>query len=213
MLRPILIAGLLLAVVAPDTVDAQRRNRHRATPQHRVQWGNPFSFEPFVGFFHDAYDIGDDDSRNTFTAGLKLGYDIGARTRLLGTVGYARSDDVANNAGAANYNVYDNTWILTVAGAEFDVVPGATSASVGLQAGAGWRKTTLDESVGPIPLPANPPSDDGYSAYEVIVPSATLRHAVSRRASLSLTALDYIFDVFEGPAEHSPAVTLGLSIR
>lgn len=204
MLKRTLLALVALALLAPADAQAQRRRGYEG-------FGNDFTFEPHVGFFRDAYDIGDDDDRTTWLAGMRLGYRIASRARLLGTLAYARSDDVADNPDAAAYNVYDNTWILTTLGGEYDVVPGNTSVSLGLQGGAGWRKTTLEETVG-VPLPGQA-SDDGYSAIDVIVPSITLRHWFSRRAAITLGLQDYIFDVFEGPADHSPAGSVGVTVR
>lgn len=199
---------VLMFLLLPGSVEGQRRRVHVS-----VDRGNPFSFEPYVGFYRDAYDIGEDDDRTTYLVGFQLGHRLGDRARLLGTVGYAKADDVASNPGDVVTNVYDNTWILTTLGAEYAVVPGNTSIAVGAQAGVGWRKTTIDEDEGSLPMPGQAGSDDGFAALDVVVPHVTLRYWVTRRAALTLRVQDYMFDVFEGPVDHAPAATLGLTIR
>ena len=92
------------------------------------------------------------------------------------------------------------------------MIPGRTSASLGLQLGAAWRKVTVDETIGN-PLPGTDQSDDGYTAYEVLAPGLTVRHRLTPRAAIALTLEDYVFDLFEGPVDHSPAVSLGFSFR
>ncbi len=200
---------LALGLLVPGPVEAQRRRDWRIVVERQH---NDFTFEPHVGFFRDAYDIGADDDRTTWLAGMRLGYRLASRARLLGTLAFARSDDIASRSDAASYNVYDNTWILTTIGAEYDVVPGRTSVALGLQGGAGWRKTTFEEAVGTDPDPVIV-SDDGYSAIDVVVPSVTFRHWFARRAALTIGLQDYIFDVLEGPVDHSPAGSVGVTLR
>jgi hypothetical protein len=106
-------------------------------------------------------------------------------------------------------DIYDNVWVLTTAGAEYDVIPGRTSASLGAEAGFGWRRTDLAAS-----LPDGQDlSSDSFAAYEVIVPALTLRHRLGNRAAASLALQDYMFDVLEGPTQHSLALTFGLTFR
>lgn len=205
MLERTILVLAVLALLAPADASAQRRGGHYE------RGGNDFTFEPHVGFFRDAHDIGADDDRTTWLAGMRLGYRLSDRARLLGTLAYAESDDIADAPDSDEYNLYDNTWIITTLGAEYDVIPGRTAVSLGMQGGAGWRKTTFDEAVGsPGPPQA---SDDGYAAVDVVVPSITLRHWFARRAAITLGLQDYMFDVFEGPVEHSPAGSVGVTLR
>src|SRR5690606_6200299 len=138
-----LLFALLVLVVAPSGLEAQR-GRRIGEPAYR----NPFSLEPYGGAFRDAYDLS--DSQSALLLGLRLGYSLGSRVRLLANLGYTRAADVAFNAAPAV--PYDNVWVLTTAGAEFDVIPGRTSASLGAEAGLGWRRTELGD--GPVPPPA-----------------------------------------------------------
>lgn len=205
MLRRTILALAVVGLLIPADADAQRRRGGYD------RGGNDFTFEPHVGFFRDAHDIGADDDRTTWLAGMRLGYRLTQRARLLGTLAYSQSDDVADAPDSDDYNLYDNTWIITTLGAEYDVIPGRTAVALGLQGGAGWRKTTFDEAVGTPDAPE--PSDDGYSAVDVVVPSITLRHWFARRAAITIGLQNYMFDVFEGPVDHSPAGSLGVTLR
>ena len=211
-MRRILVLIVFALVVLPTGVFAQSRNKTKARHSSReCCWGNRFSLEPYGGALKDPYDASTDDENTSVLAGVKLGYLLGARTRLIGNVAYTESDNVANANGLGSYFVYDNTWVFTTGGAEFDVVPGRTSASVGLQVGAAWRRVDLDGQVG-TPIGA-PQADAGFSAYEVVIPSLTLRHRLTSRATISVGLHDNIFDVLEGPAQHGVGATLGVSFR
>jgi hypothetical protein len=171
-----------------------------------------FAVEPYVGLFHDAYDIGANGSTGTL-AGVRVAYDLGARTRLVGNVGGGRTSDVAQNApGLEDYWVYGNRWLMTTVGAERDLLAGRTSLALGLEAGAGWRKTLTEDQVG---APTEPGLylGRGYAFYDVVVPSLTLRREITPRASVTLGVSDYVFDVLEWSPDHSPALSLGVSLR
>jgi hypothetical protein len=172
--------------------------------------GNRFSLEPYAGAMKDAYDFSPDGENTGYLVGFRVGYLLGGRTRLLGNVGYSSSDDVVNPGPLAAYPIYDNTWVFTTAGAEFDVVPGRTSASLGLQGGAAWRRVDVDGFVGG-PVPAD--GDEGFSAQEVLIPALMLRHRLTGRMTITAGLQDNIFDFLEGPAKHSLAVTAGVSFR
>lgn len=169
-----------------------------------------FRLEPYAGAFVDAYDISPDGKNTGALLGLRLGYAAGERARLTANVGYASSEHVSNPNRVTDYNVFDNNWVLTTVGAEYDVLPGRTSASLGLEVGAGWRKVSQAGMVG---APAAEEFGTTYSAYDVVVPALTVRHALSARTALSLSVRDHMFDVLEGPVDHSPAVTLGVVLR
>ena len=174
-------------------------------------YGNRFSLEPYAGALKDPYDISPDDKNTTTLVGGRVGYQLGYRTRLLGNIGYSKSDNVANSSGLPSYFVYDNTWVFTTAGAEFDVVPGRTSASLGLQGGAAWRRVDLDGQVG-VPVGTSQ-EDRGFHGSEVVIPSLTLRHRFTSRLTAMAGIHDNIFDVFEGPAKHGMAATFGVAFR
>ena len=217
----VLIAALLCS---PAVADAQSRSKSKSTSKRTPArvihvsrgdrdccWGNRFSFEPYAGAMNDAYDASPDDENTAYLVGFRVGYLLSYRSRLMGNIGYSKSDDVANPFGSPAYFVYDNTWVFTTAGGEFDVVPGRTSVSLGLQGGAAWRRLDLDGVVGaPIDQPT---PDDGFSAQEVLIPGLTFRHRLTNRMTVMAGLHDNIFDFLEGPAEHSLAVTAGIAFR
>jgi hypothetical protein len=208
----------LVALVAPAVAQAQHKRKpdyvvtvRRSDHERDCCWGNRWTFEPYAGAIQDAYDASPDGDETGYLVGLRLGYLVGARTRLQANFGYSQTDNVSNPNGLSSYFVYDNNWIFTTGGGEFDVVPGRTSASVALQAGAAWRKVDVDGQIG---TPAGTPqADPGFSAQEVVIPSVLLRHRLTSRATLTAGLHDYIFDVFEGPARHGVGVTLGAAFR
>jgi hypothetical protein len=203
----VLVAVLMVGML-PAAGEAQRRGQQR--DRFVENYANRFSLEPYAGAFKDAFDAG--ETNTGYLVGMRVGYDVGWRGRLQLNAGYSEVDDVALGAAGADYFLYDNNWIFTTLGGEFDVIPGRTSASLGVQAGAAWRKVTVDEQVGN-PAPGTNQSEDGYTAYEVLAPGLSLRHRLTPRAAIALAFEDYIFDLFEGPVDHSPAVTLGFTFR
>jgi hypothetical protein len=221
-MKRLLFTVLIVGVLTPAVADAQyarsKKNPKRSTTRvvqirHNDDccWGNRFSLEPYAGAMKDAYDISPDDENTAYLVGFRVGYQLSRRSRLLGNVGYSKSDDVANPSGLADYYVYDNTWVFTTAGGEFDVVPGKTSASLGLQGGAAWRQVDVDGSQG---SPVGTPLDDReFSAQEVLIPSLSLRHRLTSRMTVMAGLHDNIFDFLEGPAKHSLALTAGISFR
>jgi hypothetical protein len=201
-----LLTALLLVAVIPASAEAQRRRGQDRMPD---RYWNRFSLEPYAGAFKDAYDAS--DSNTGYLVGMRLGYEFGWRGRVMLNAGYSEVDDVASPITSPDFFVYDNNWIFTTLGGEFDVIPGNTSASVGVHGGAAWRKVTLDERIGdPI---GSPEDDDGYSAQGILVPGLTVRQRIGPRAALSLAFEDYIFDLSDGPVDHSPALSLGFTFR
>jgi hypothetical protein len=192
-----IIAGVSLALVVllPDGAEAQRRGRY-----------NEFSFSPYLGAYKDAYDLEPDGSDLGFLVGFKAGWEAGNRTNLHLNLGYAQADDVASR-GAITSPVRDNQWVLLTGGGDFALVPGPTAIALAVDLGFGWRRTPIDEANGEIDL-----ESDGWGTYEVVAPGLTLRHRFSPRTAFWLSLQDYIFDVLED-AEHSPALTVGLSFR
>jgi hypothetical protein len=223
-MKKLLFAVLAASLIAPSLADAQHsrsksKSTTRKSPTRVVQlrnsddccWGNRFSFEPYAGALKDVYDISPDDENTAYLVGFRVAYRLSGRTRLLGNIGYSKSDDVASPGGLPSYYVYDNRWIFTTAGGEFDVVPGRTSVSLGLHGGAAWRQTDVDGVVG---TPVGPPEfESNYSAQEVVIPGLSLRHRLSSRATVMVGLHDNIFDFLEGPAKHSLALTAGIAFR
>lgn len=216
MTRKWYVLALTGLILMPASAEAQRRTQQRSParqPQaQRVNdytYYNRWSLEPYAGAFRDAYDLS--GVSTGYLVGGRIGYVIGPRWRLNANVGYNETRDVAYSPVPTGVQ-YDNKWVLTTAGAEFDVVPGRTSASVGVNAGAGWRRVDLNDD-GAVPQPGQSLASTGFSAYEVVVPGVTLRHRLTSRAAVLLRFEDYMFDVFEGPTDHSLAVSLGLAFR
>jgi|SRR5919108_365921 hypothetical protein len=193
-MRTIAAVSLALLILLPDFVEAQRRWRY-----------NEFSFSPYVGAYKDAYDVGADGSDLGFLVGFKAGWEPGARTILHLNLGYAQADDVASRGTIAS-PVYDNQWVLLTGGGDFALVPGPTSIALTAEAGIAWRRTPIDEP-DDVDIDAG-----GWGTYEVAAPGLTLRHRFSPRTGFWISLQDYIFDALED-AEHSPALTLGLSFR
>lgn len=191
--------ALAMVALAPADADAQRR------------WAghdyNKFSFEPYAGAFMDAYDLEPDDSNLGWIAGLRAGYQAARRVNLHVNLGYASTGDVATRPLPTD-PIYDNQWIMLTGGADFALVPGNTSVALGADFGVAWRRTRADD-----PLPDAGFDDDGWAAYPVVVPGFVVRHQFTPRAGVFGSVQDYIFDVFDGTAQHSPAFTAGLSFR
>ena len=220
-MRKMMLVLVVLFAFSPAMAEAQSRSKSKRAPVRIVHvkradrdccWGNRFSFEPYAGAMNDAYDSSPDDENTGYLVGFRIGFLLSNRIRLLGNIGYSESDDVINTIPTpTSYFVYDNTWVFTTAGGEFDVVPGRTSVSLGLQGGAAWRRVDLDGSVG-TPI-GTPTPDDGFTAREVLIPGLALRHRLGSHITIMGGLHDNIFDFFDGPAKHSLAVTAGIAFR
>ncbi|MGH7459542.1 MAG: hypothetical protein ACREMA_00760 [Longimicrobiales bacterium] len=210
-MRSILVLAMAATIIGlvPNDAGAQRR-RPPFNNNNDCCFGNRFYLEPYGGALRDAYDISADDHLG-YLVGFRAGYMLNSRLRIVGNLSYNYAEDVADPGPLTNYYVYDNIWVVTTGGAEFEIVPGNTSAALGLQAGVAWRRLDLDGTVG-IPTTA-PESTDSYSAYEVLIPSITARQRLTTRASLVIGLHDQIFNLLEGTAKHSLALTLGASFR
>jgi hypothetical protein len=214
----VLAAALLLSPLTADAQQNKSKGRSTSTRTVRITskhddccWVNRFSLEPYAGALRDAYDSSPDDENTALLLGFRVGYSLSSRARLLGNVAYSESDNVIDPRGVGSYYIYDNTWVFTTGGAEFDVVPGRTSASIGLQGGVAWRRVDLDGTVGTPLTPSE--EDDGFSSQEVVIPALMARHRITQRATFVVGIQDYIFDFLEGPARHSLAATAGLAFR
>jgi hypothetical protein len=193
------ILAALVGLAAPGALNAQQ-----------VQAGR-FSFEPYAGAFRDPYDIGNDDKDVGFFGGARASYDLGIRTRVIANLAYAETEDVAFSSNASNRRIWNNRWIHTTAGLEFDLIPGATRLAAGLQGGVAWRNNSIARELG-TPLPDGYFPSNEWASYGVVVPSLSLQHQLGNRVALALRAADYLFPD-EGGLVHSPAVTFGLDLR
>ena len=170
--------------------------------------GNRWSVAPYGGLFKDAYDASRDGNNTGWHAGMRVGYDLGMRARLLGNVGYAESDDVANDPFAERH-VYDNQYVLTTAGIEYDILPGPTSVALGLEAGGTWREVSFDRTIGdPV---ASDLMESGYTFNFTVVPGVSVRHSFTPRTALELAIRDYIYP--EAEVEHSMSLAIGFRFR
>lgn len=190
-------AGVL---AAPGSLEAQRRTA--------CCKANPWSFSPYAGFIKDAYDISPDGDDTGWQLGFRIGYALSERARLIGNIGYAESDDVSSGPMTVDRVVYDNQYIITMGGAEYDIIPGNTSVSLGGEVGGLWREVAQDEQIGQ-PLPGQS-LESGYSFYFALAPTLTVRHGFSARTALEIGVRDYI--VPDG-VDHMPALTIGFRFR
>lgn len=203
MTHPLARLAVLAALLVPSTAVAQSLDA--PAPGH-------FAVEPHVGLFFDTYDISADGNRLGALGGFRLSYQWQERTRLTGHFSMAQGQDVALTPSTPDYFVYDNNWLMATGGGEFDLVPGRTRLSLGLQAGLAWRQVTVDRRQG------NPPpeldlSDDGYSTLDVVKPGLYVRHPLGARMLLVLGIEDHIFDLSELSPDHSLGLSVGLSFR
>jgi hypothetical protein len=208
-MKKFLILGLAALAMLPAAVQAQRKDKVYIVEQ-RCCYVNRFSIEPYFGALKDAYDIGAADDTG-FLLGFRVAYLLGRRWRLLGNFSYSNTGDVFNSDDATDYFVYDNVWAITTAGGEFHIIPGRTSVALGLQAGVGWRQLDFEGAVGE---PEGSPLDKrGFKAYDMLLPSLTLRYETTTRTSVSLVLSDNMFAVFSGTTQNSPALSFGVSFR
>jgi hypothetical protein len=197
-----IVAIVAIATLLPVSAQAQRRINISCCKK------NPFSFAPYAGAWKDALDISQDDDNTGYLIGFRTGYDLGRRSRLVADIAYGETHDIANTSGLLNYNVYNNEWIMTTGGVEYDIIPGPTSVTFAAQAGAGWRKVALDETVG-VPQPQD--QSTGFEAQLLLAPRVTVRHSFSARTALDVSVLDQIFP--DDTVRHSPALTVGFIFR
>jgi hypothetical protein len=201
--RAILSLLLVAAVLWPVESEAQRRRDGWSGP-------NPWSFSPYGGVFKDAYDASPDDDNTGWLVGFRLGYDLGDRARLTGNVAYAESDDVTSGPITTTREIFDNEYILTAGGLEYDILPGNTSVALGAEAGGLWRKVSFDRRLGGGTVSPEP-GDDGYTFYFVVVPGLTIRHGFTPRTALEVGVRDLMHP--DEDVQHFPALTLGFRFR
>jgi len=191
---------VLLLPLLPGELQGQRRD-----------WrdDNSWSFSPYGGLFRDAYDVSPDGKDTGWLAGFRVGYDVSDRARFVGNVGYAESDDVSSGPLTVNRVVYDNQYIITTGGIEYDILPGNTSVALGAEAGGLWREVAFDRILGG--GIAEPTGESGFTFYFVAVPTLTVRHGFSPRTALEVGFRDFIQP--EDEVEHLPALTVGFRFR
>ena len=51
---------------------------------------------------------------------------LNSRLRILGNLSYNYAEDVSDPGPLTSYYVYDNIWVVTTGGVEFEIVPGNT---------------------------------------------------------------------------------------
>jgi hypothetical protein len=102
-------------------------------------------------------------------------------------------------------------WVTTTAGGEFNVIPGRLSVALGMQFGVGWRQLDFERAVGsPV---GEPVANRGFKAYDMLLPSLSIRYETTTRTSVSMQLADNMFNVFSGTTQNSPALTFGVSFR
>lgn len=197
-MKTIACMTLALALLVPADAEAQRRsNAYRY---------NAYSFSPYAGVLMDAYDAEVDGSNVGWIAGFRAGYRESPRFNVHLNFGYAQTGDVAPRPVVGVGTIFDNQWVLLTAGGDFALVPGNTSVSLGTDIGVGWLRTR------PAGGSSGTEGPSGWSAHEVVAPALTIRHQFTPRAGIYGSVQDYIFDVLDA-VQHSPALTVGLTIR
>lgn len=169
-----------------------------------------FSFGPYGGIYVDNADRGGFDlDRAGALGGVRVRYHLTDRLGLVGDVGYAEVNDVGTVGVSPDLFTFGVNNVFTTGGVEYALTGGRTRARIGLRAGAAWRETEIEGAIG------NPVQElaevGGYSARFVGAPGLSLSHRLVERLDLELMLTDYL--AFEDPSEHSPALTLGLSLR
>lgn len=193
-----IVAAMLVFTAAPVAAIAQRID------------SNPVTLQPYVGTFVDTDQANARGNIPGVLTGLQLGYALTDRARVTGNLGYSKVGNIGNPNGLSDYYVYDLSYILTTAGAEYDIISGPTSAALGLQVGVAWDRVETAGKVGD-PAASAEFRDDGFSPDFTIAPGFTVRHWFTPRAALSLGVQNYM--VLEGPIQHSPAFSLGVTFR
>jgi hypothetical protein len=207
-MKSLIIIGLAALAILPGAVQGQRKNKVYVVEQ--VSYANRFSIEPYLGAMKDAYDIGAGGDTG-YLLGFRLAYTLGWRWRVLGTFAYSNTGDVSTPANLTDYFVYDNVWVTTTAGGEFNVIPGRLSVALGMQVGVGWRQLDFEGVVG-VPE-GEPVANRGFKSYDMLLPSLSVRYETSVRTSVSMQIADNMFNVFSGTTQNSPALSFGVSFR
>jgi hypothetical protein len=187
---PLLLLGTALL---PEAATAQY-----TLPQPRT---GSVLMEPYAGaYFDNAGRSEISFDRGGPLAGLRVGVAALPGIRLLGDVGYAPVRRAAVGTGEAGSVARDTRNFLVSAGAEWEVVPGDISGTLGLQAGRVWRSLGEQEGV-----------PGGYASHSVLVPAVAVRAALTSRTDLKLSLQSYAR--IDDLASQSPALSVGLAFR
>jgi hypothetical protein len=209
-MRRFLSIGLVALFVLPLAVHAQRK-KDTYVVFEQCCWANRWMLETYGGVVKDSYTVDGPKSNTGFLLGAHVAFRISPRTRALGNVAYSNVSIVGNSDGLPNFYTYNDVWVVTTVGGEFDVVPGRTSAAIGLQGGIGWRQLAVDDTIG---VPIVPPvAEQNFTATIVLVPSLTVRYWITNRTGMSAAFTDHMFNVLEGPTLNSPSLTLAVMFR
>lgn len=172
---------------------------------------SPFTLEPYGGvFFDNAFsgDVGLD--REGAVGGLRIGWRLGDRTRLVADLGYVEIDGAGHIGVTPDLFVYGVNQVQTTMGVDWTLLPGRTSALLGLQAGVVWRGEEIEGVVGD-PLPQWDETG-GWTPHLVATPSVALRRDLNRRLGVELRLSDQLM-LADADVGHSPSLTLGISLR
>lgn len=163
---------------------------------------------PIVGAYFvnvDTRDLGG----GGILAGVRFGLPFGEDLRLVAEIARTEANDVGRVGFTQNYVVFGEDHWLTSAGLAFDVLDGRTSAVLGFQAGAVFRKTEAEEIVGPEGRNYLPSEE--YTPSILVAPVAAVEYSLSSAVSLRLAFKDYLLSPFQS-ARHQLALTAGVSI-
>lgn len=179
-------------------------------PRQGVDWTahNEFGMEPYAGVYLDGM-VPDNEREMGPLLGVRLSFEPMHRLRFLVDVAFSEVNGVGTVTEGASTFTYGSDWIFTMAGIEFDVVPGNTAGLITLAGGAAFRETEIERRVIGTD---DDPDVGGFTSMAVVAPGVALVHALSPRGAVRFGVQDFIVDVAEDPT-HSPAFTLGVVFR
>ena len=205
-----LLATLFCAALPGD---GRAQSSHRLAPHPAlvsIDWTdhNEFGMEPYVGVYLDGL-VAESEREMGPLLGVRLSFEPIYRFRLFADFGYAEVNGVGVVTAGASTFTYGNDWLFTLAGMEFDVVPGNTAGMITLAGGVAWRESEAERRV----AGSDPDPDLGeFASMTTVAPGVALAHMLSPRAAVRIGVQDFIVDVDEDPI-HSPAFALGIVFR
>lgn len=208
--RILCAAALALACAVPAAAQLRQESAARFAGGPYVDWTsrNAFGMEPYAGVYLDGM-VPDNDREMGPLVGVRLTYEPMYRLRFLIDVGYSEVSGVGIVSSGASTFTHGSDWIFTLAGLEFDVVPGNTAGLITLAGGVAWREIEVERRITGADAD---PDLGGFTSMVTIAPGIALAHALSERGAVRFGIQDFIVDVDEN-AEHSPAFTLGVVFR
>ena len=209
----IALGAALCIGIAAASAEAQTRHRTLTAPSAHVataDWtdANEFSMEPYVGVYLDGMVPGNERAMGPLV-GLRLGFEPMHRLRFLLDAGYSEVNGVGAMTVGTSTFTYGHDWIFTLAGMEFDVIPGNTVGTITLGAGGAWQRIEAERRI--LGTDDDPESGE-FNSFVVVAPGVAFAHMLSPRGAVRLSIQDFIVGVDEDP-EHSPAFTLGIVFR